>query len=86
MLSPATTRVVAAASVKQTYARTRKRPRRASAASDITEEEDNDYDARNEAQDQQHASGSEVAMEDEDSGGPTTVKDGDFRLDDQLLD
>ena len=77
----------AAASVSQTYARRRKRPRNTAAAPDITEEDDSDHDRRDVAQEQQVESNSEAGMEqDEDSSGPATVGDaGSFHLNVDLL-
>lgn len=69
----------AAASVSQTYARRRKRPRNTAAAPDITEEDGSDHDRRAAAQEQ--------GMEqDEDSSGHATAGDaGSFHLNVDLL-
>ena len=53
----------AAASVSETYARRRKRPRNIAAAPDITEEDDSDHDRRDVAQEQQVEYDSEAGME-----------------------
>ena len=76
-----------AASVSETYARRRKRPRNTAAAPDITEEDDSDHDRRDVAQEQQVEYDSEAGMEqDEDSSGPATAGDArSFHLDVDLL-
>ena len=78
----------AAISVRQTYARKRKCPRKIAAAQDTAEEDNSDNYERDEAQGQQ--SESKVGTdEDEDSSAPATIaatRDGGaFQLNDDLL-
>lgn len=78
----------AAISVRQTYARKRKCPRKIAAAQDTAEEDNSDNDERDEAQGQQ--SESKVGTdEDEDGSAPATIaatKDGEaFQLNNVLL-
>jgi hypothetical protein len=71
-------------SVRQTYARKRKRPRKIVAAEDIAEEDNSDNDERDEAQGQQ--SESKVGMdEDEDSSATIAATRGAFQLNDDWL-
>ncbi|KAJ1284460.1 hypothetical protein BS78_03G205900 [Paspalum vaginatum] len=76
----------AAISVSKTYTRKRKRPR-AAGTQDIEEDESDDHDMRDESEDQQGGadSESEARMDEDESPGHATARDGGFHLDDDLL-